>query len=95
MNFDKAKNAVKLLLVACVLFCVGSIATAGKGNAPVIFTLVSIACFVLSFVVVSLFCKCPYCGKRIYLGLFKVTHCPHCRRNLVTGARKKGKGGKR
>ena len=54
-------------------------------------SLLSVVCFVLAFVVIFLYCKCPYCGKVVYLGLFKATHCPKCRRSFETGAKKKGK----
>ncbi len=92
MKFDRAKNLVKLLLAFCVVLCVIGIVTAETGSmTPVYASIASFVCFVLSFVVVAVYCKCPYCGKRVYLGLFKATHCPHCRRNFETGVKKKGK----
>lgn len=96
MKFDRARNLVKLLLVLCVVLCVTGVAMTNTGNAFASYSgIISIVCFVLAFVVVILYCRCPYCGKVIYLGLFKAVSCPHCRRNLTTGAKTKGKGGKR
>lgn len=96
MKFDRARNLVKLLLVLCVILCVVGVVVAERGSALALYSgIISIVCFVLAFVVVILYCKCPYCGKVIYLGLFKAVNCPHCRRNLSTGAKTKGKGGKR
>ena len=86
MKFDRARNSVKLLLALCVMF--GAVGVISDGNGTVVLSLV---CFVMAFVVIFLFCKCPYCGKVIYLGLFKATHCPKCRRSFETGAKKKGK----
>ena len=92
MKFDRARNLVKFLLALCVMFCVVCVITTGNGTVlPMYSAVLSLACFVLSFVVISLFCKCPYCGKVVYLGLFKATHCPKCRRSFETGAKKKGK----
>ncbi len=92
MKFDKARNLVKLLIAMCVGFCVIGIALNGSGSAMELYApLFSLAFFVLTFVVMSLYCKCPSCGKRIYLGLFKAVNCPRCKRNLITGAKTKGK----
>ena len=92
MNFDRARNLVKFLLVFCLALGLAGIITADTGMAySVYFALASMLCFVLAFVVIVLFCKCPYCGKVVYLGLFKATHCPKCRRSFETGVKKKGK----
>lgn len=92
MKFDRARNLVKLLLALCVLFAAAGVIMNGGGSAlPMYLSLLSVVCFVLAFVVIFLYCKCPYCGKVVYLGLFKATHCPKCRRSFETGAKKKGK----
>lgn len=92
MKFDRARNLVKFLLALCLALGLAGIITSDKGMAlSVYFMLASMICFVLSFVVIVLFCKCPYCGKVVYLGLFKATHCPKCRRSFETGVKKKGK----
>ena len=90
MKFDKARNLVKFLLAMCLVFCVVGIAVSGS-QTGVVSTLLSVIFFVAAFVVISLYCKCPNCGKRIYLGLFKAVNCPRCKRNLITGAKSKGK----
>ena len=94
MNFDRGRNLAKLLIIMCVVFCVLGVITNGE-SVSAYFTIISFVCFVVSFVVLKLYCRCPYCGKTIFVGLFNATECPHCRRNLTTGKRKKGKGGKR
>ena len=85
MKFDKARNLVKFLLAMCLVFCVVGIAASGS-QTGVISTFISTA-----FFVIAVYCRCPHCGKRIYLGLFKAVNCPKCRRNLITGAKTKGK----
>jgi hypothetical protein len=90
MKFDKARDLVKLLLAMCIVFCIAGIITNGS-QTGVITAMLSVVFFVAAFVVISLYCKCPNCGKRIYLGLFKAVNCPRCKRNLITGAKSKGK----
>ena len=47
-----------------------------------LFTLLLFAAMV--FIIVR-DCRCPYCGKIIFLGALSATHCPRCRRSLTTG----------
>lgn len=90
MKFDKARDLVKFLLAMCIVLCLAGIATSGS-SAGGIAALLSAVFFVMAFVVIIAFCRCPHCGKRIYLGLFKAVNCPKCRRNLITGVKSKGK----
>ena len=96
MKFDKARNLVKLLLGMCIVSCLASIIANGNPKkkwaaTASVFGMLSAVFFVLAFIVIGLFCKCPNCGKRIYLGLFKAVNCPNCKRNLITGEKSKGK----
>lgn len=90
MKFDKARNLVKLLLAMCIVFCMAGLFTSGTSLGAVS-AVMSLLFFVMAFVVIALYCKCPNCGKHIYLGLFKAVNCPRCKRNLITGAKSKGK----
>ena len=95
MKFDKAKNVVKTLLAICMVLCLISVITTSLNpQLSFLATIISGICFIMSFVVAFLYCKCPYCGNRIMLGMFKVKNCPKCHRNLVTGE-KAGKGNKK
>ena len=96
MKFDKARNLVKTCLTICVVLCVGSIIIASLNPAlSAVMTLLSALFFILSFAVGLIYCKCPYCGKTIMLGMFNAEYCPKCNRHLETGAKRKGKGGKK
>ena len=96
MNFENAKKTVKFLLFASVAACIVSLIFSGNGTSlSALAMLAALGLLILAFITAYNFCKCPYCGKRILLGVLTVTHCPQCRRNLVTGERKKGKGGKK
>ena len=92
MKFDKERNLVKLLLAMCIVFSIVSIAVNGTDSVMVLYApILSFVFFVLAFVVIFLYCRCPNCGKRVFLGLFKAVNCPRCRRNLITGEKSKGK----
>jgi len=96
MNFEKAKKVVKLMLFASVAACIVSLIVSENGTPLSAYVmLAALGLLVFAFIVAYNFCKCPFCGKRILLGVLTVTHCPACRRNLVTGERKKGSGGKK
>ena len=85
MNLQTAKKLLRPLIYICIAACVVSILSTG---------IASFATLAVFLVVYFGYCKCPYCGKRIGRGVLNATHCPHCRRDLVSGKRKKGSGGK-
>ena len=39
--------------------------------------------------------RCPWCGELIIKKLFSIKECPSCGRDLETGKKKKGKGGRK
>ena len=90
MNLQTAKKLLRPLIYICIAACVVSILSTGTAFAMYC-TLASFATLAVFLVVYFGYCKCPYCGKVVYLGLFKATHCPKCRRSFETGAKKKGK----
>ena len=53
------------------------------------FAVTTIVLFIASIVIIVRECRCPYCGKIIFLGVLAVTACPKCRRNLTTGKKTK------
>lgn len=93
MNLQTAKKLLRPLIYICIAACVVSILSTGTTFAMYC-TLASFATLAVFLVVYFGYCKCPYCGKRIGRVVLNATHCPHCRRDLVSGKRKKGSGGK-
>ena len=91
MKFDKARDLVKVLMAACVVLLVMSLFSGGNPAVAAMESIVSLVSLLLSFVIIALYCKCPYCGKHIYFGLLKAKYCPKCRRDLLTGTKKRGK----
>lgn len=89
MKFKTAVKAINSLVIVSVVLCVSGLIV-GDSNAAMRLVLTAAALLLLiTALIISLtFCRCPYCGKRIFFGAARVEYCPNCRRNLVTG--KKG-----
>lgn len=94
MNLETAKNLLRTVIALCLVSCIIGILTTGTTISGYV-TIFSFAMLALFIYIYYFCCKCPYCGKRIGTGILRATHCPHCRRDLTSGKRKKGKGGKR
>ena len=96
MKFETAKNLVKGFLIAGIVCCVLAMFMQQTGSTAGSYYLGmgAVGCILMCvfFVVAGL--KCPWCGKRIIRRCLVVKACPHCRRNLVTGEKMKGKKAK-
>ena len=91
-NFDRARSTVKACLFSAMGLCIlGLIANESYPNATIYIMVAAVALIVISLALVAICLKCPYCGKRIISKCLTVTVCPHCRRNLSTGMKSKGK----
>ena len=96
MKFETAKKVAMSLLAACCILCILALVVTTEGDAARdVTSYAALGCGMLGVVCLVAFCKCPYCGTRIFRNLMNVKVCPNCRRDLQTGIRKKGKGGKR
>ena len=91
-NFYLARNIVKGCLFTAMGLCIlgllvnESMPTIGM---YVVIAAVSLIVVALAFIFTCL--KCPYCGKQLISKCLTVTVCPHCKRNLATGIKSKGK----
>ena len=89
-KFEAGRRAVKILAVLAVCSCVASLMA---GDATVLqgaLAIVTLLIFAAIFVVIGVYCRCPHCGRAIYLGLWQKTVCPHCRRHLSSGKKVRG-----
>ena len=55
----------------------------------------AVVVLLFTMAVVLKWSRCPWCGGLIIKKLFSIKECPHCGRDLETGKKKKGKGGKK
>jgi len=94
-NFQRGQTAIKCLLGLAGILCILALLIDNGKATPSGFSLyaavTAIVCIVLTIFVVATAMKCPYCGRRIIRKCLTVKSCPHCRRNLASGIRVKGK----
>lgn len=96
MKFDNAKKLVGALIALSMAACIGGLVFYEQGSREMEYC--ALAGFILLASAVGAALKwgrCPWCGKRLMLGMYSRTVCPACRRDLATGKKKKGKGGKK
>lgn len=89
-EFERGRRIVLVLLVLAISFGAAALLFAEEdSNQQVCLILAAFGC--VAGVVISslLFCRCPYCGKRIVSGVLVVKVCPKCKRSLATGKKVK------
>ena len=83
MKFSTAKAASMGMLLAALTIGVSSALIFEEGTAAYTGSAVLIAVlFALALVIMFVWGRCPYCGKRLFYGLYKWKICPKCRRKL-------------
>ena len=55
----------------------------------------AVVVLLFTMAVVLKWSRCPWCGELIIKKLFTIKEFPHCGRDIETGKKKKGKGGRR
>ena len=83
MKFGTAKSASMGMLLAALAIGVASALMLEEGSSA--YTGSAILLLVLLFASVAIMYiwgRCPYCGKRLFYGLYKWKICPKCRRAL-------------
>ena len=81
-----------LSIIACFIGIFG-----GSGNPELSNYMLTAAVLFLLFTIAILmkWARCPWCGGSLIKGFYKNTVCRHCHRDLETGKKKKGKGGRK
>lgn len=96
MNFEKAKKVVTVFLVLSCVACVVGLTAFASGSTEANYA--GLAAIIFLFLAVGSafkWCRCPWCGQLLFRRMYKLKVCPACNRDLTTGKKKKGKGGKR
>ena len=89
-TFEYGRHMAKTSVICAVACCAVSLLFFQPGSIPQIITLVlSFALIVATIVIMCVYCRCPYCGKRIIMGVLTVKSCPSCHRNLESGKKVK------
>ncbi len=96
VNFKTARKLVMIFMTASLICALGGMIFIRPGSQASIYV-VMLALILMTIALLILFglCRCPWCGKRITSGMMKVEVCPHCKRDIDTGMKVKGKKAKK
>ena len=73
-NYDTARDHLhKVMIAAAVLAAM----------------VITVILFIVMVYIICTECRCPHCGKIIFLGALAATYCPRCKRSLMTGKKQK------
>ena len=92
-NYEAARGRLRTVMLGAVLSCAGSLLTPQSFlSLKLFFTVATVLLFAVIVWIIVRECRCPHCGKIIFMGALSATHCPRCKRSLTTGKkRKKGR----
>ena len=89
-NYETAKGHLRTAMIAAAVFCVLSLATpAAFALFKLAFMVITVILFAAIIYIICTECRCPHCGKIIFLGALAATYCPRCKRSLMTGKKQK------
>jgi hypothetical protein len=95
MSLEKAKKIVVFFISLSIVACVGGLVFFQSGSTESSYAaLAALISLMLSIAVALKWCRCPWCGHVLFRKLFSLKVCPECHRDLTTGKKKKGKGGR-
>ena len=89
-TFEYGRSLAKTSLICAIGSCLVSLMFMESGTLAQLLTmLLTVVLMVTTIVIMYKYCRCPYCGKRIVMGVLSARSCPSCRRNLETGKKTK------
>ncbi|MBQ9045623.1 MAG: hypothetical protein IJ112_06735 [Oscillospiraceae bacterium] len=92
LNFKTARKLVMFFMIASFACAMVGLIFIEPGTTPSLYVMMAaFVLMVLALVFIFVFCRCPWCGRRIFSGMMKVQVCPHCKRDIDTGMKDKGK----
>ena len=88
-GFVYGRDLLKKVIMATVICCVLSIVFRQNMLLQGVFAAATLILFFVGIYIDYKHCRCPHCGKVIFLGVLAVTSCPKCKRSLTTGKKVK------
>ena len=89
-SYDTARSRLRTVMIAVAVACAGSLLTPQSFlELKMFLTIATVMLFVVMAVIIVRDCRCPHCGKIIFMGALSATHCPRCKRSLTTGKKYK------
>ena len=84
-SFIRGRELLKKLLVSDMVTAIIAAFTRSNPMVMGVFSIATVLLFIAIIYVDIKYCRCPNCGKVIFLGVLAVNTCPRCKRSLVTG----------
>ncbi len=88
-SFMRGRELLKKLLVGDLAAAVLATFFRNTPTMMFFFSVMTLLMFVSIIYVAMKFCRCPNCGKRIFLGVLAIDTCPRCKHSLTTGKKVK------
>ena len=89
-TFEYGKQMAKTSVICAVAACAVSIFfLPAESTIQLVGLGLSAVLMIATLVIMYKYCRCPYCGKHILMGVLTVKACPACRRNLESGKKAK------
>ena len=89
-DYESARSRLRTVMIASAVACAGSLLTPQSFiQLKMFFTVATLILFATIVYIIVRECRCPHCGKIIFMGALSATHCPRCKRSLTTGKKQK------
>ena len=96
MSFKTVKKiAIAGLLLSLLLCLIGVFGMDPSSQQAGSMAIWAVVVLMFTMAIVLKWSRCPWCGELIIKKLFSVKECPYCGRDIETGKKKKGKGGRK
>ncbi|HIT31058.1 MAG TPA: hypothetical protein IAC26_09475 [Candidatus Scatomorpha stercoravium] len=95
MDIKTTRKVVTIGFTICIFASlIGIFFGAGNPELSNYMLIVAVIVFLFTAAIIMKYARCPWCGGSLLRKFFKLEVCPHCHRNLTTGKKKKGHGGR-
>lgn len=86
-DFELGRSRLKIFVFGAIIPAIASLFF--KGTAQSVLTAITLVLFAAAIWTLFKYCRCPHCGKLIFMGVLAIRVCPRCRYDLITGKKAK------
>ena len=95
MDIKTTRKVVTIGFTICIFASlIGIFFGAGNPELSNYMLIVAVIVFLFTAAIIMKYARCPWCGGSLLRKFFTLKVCPHCHRDLETGKKKKGHGGR-
>ena len=95
MKLETVRKLVTAGFTICIFASlIGIFAGAGNPELSNYMLIAAVIVLLFTLAIIMKWAHCPWCGGSLLRGFFKNQVCPHCHRDLQSGKKKKGHGGR-